>query len=157
MDESGTPAHFQRAAWASRWRPRRLGTHPEPSRSPPASSAPALTGKMSRNQPTGMTILRRIAVGASATPLLPYVGTVARRGVVTDDELRAVIRSELAEHVPPRLLRRGAAARALGVSERTVDTLIRSGELPSVKIGKRRLIPVQALDEYVADLEQGAA
>lgn len=76
---------------------------------------------------------------------------------MTDDELRAVIRSELAEHVPPRLLRRGAAARALGVSERTVDTLIRSGDLRSVKIGKRRLIPVQALDEFVADLERGAA
>lgn len=69
----------------------------------------------------------------------------------------AAVRAELANHVPPRLLTKGTAARALGVSERTIDTLIRSGDLRSVKVGKRRLVPVQALDKYVADLERGAA
>lgn len=75
---------------------------------------------------------------------------------MTEIEVREAVRSELAEHVPPRLLRKGAAALALGVSERTIDTLIRSGELRSVKIGKRRLVPVVAIDEFV-DAMAGAA
>lgn len=41
------------------------------------------------------------------------------------------------------------AARRLGVSPRTVATLLARKELPSRKIGRRRVIPVKALDEFL--------
>lgn len=41
------------------------------------------------------------------------------------------------------------AARRLGVSPRTVATLIARKELPSRKIGRRRVIPVRALQEFL--------
>lgn len=75
---------------------------------------------------------------------------------MTEVDVREAVRSELAEHVPPRLLSKAAAGRALGVSERMVENLIRAGELRSVKLGKRRLVPVVAIDEFV-DAMAGAA
>ncbi|MEM9563084.1 MAG: excisionase family DNA-binding protein [Actinomycetota bacterium] len=44
------------------------------------------------------------------------------------------------------------AAESLGVSRSIVFRLIKDGRLRSVKIHKRRLIPLSALDEFVADL-----
>jgi len=41
------------------------------------------------------------------------------------------------------------AARRLGLSARTVATLVLRHELPSRKVGRRRLIPVAALEEFV--------
>jgi excisionase family DNA binding protein len=41
------------------------------------------------------------------------------------------------------------AARRLGVSGRTLATLIAQNELPSCKIGRRRIIPVAALEAFV--------
>lgn len=41
------------------------------------------------------------------------------------------------------------AARRLGVSPRTVATLIARGELISRKIGRRRVIPVEALEKFL--------
>jgi excisionase family DNA binding protein len=41
------------------------------------------------------------------------------------------------------------AARRLGVSPRTVAALIASKELPSRKIGRRRLIPVRSLEDFL--------
>jgi excisionase family DNA binding protein len=41
------------------------------------------------------------------------------------------------------------AARRLGISARTVATLIATGELASRKIGRRRIIPVQALQSFL--------
>ncbi len=41
------------------------------------------------------------------------------------------------------------AARQLGLSTRTVATLITSGELESRKVGRRRLIPLSALVDFV--------
>jgi excisionase family DNA binding protein len=41
------------------------------------------------------------------------------------------------------------AARRLGISSRTLATLVAQGELPSCKIGRRRLIPVTALEAFV--------
>jgi excisionase family DNA binding protein len=40
------------------------------------------------------------------------------------------------------------AARNLGVSRRTVEKLIANGELPSVTVGRRRLIPTSALRNF---------
>jgi excisionase family DNA binding protein len=41
------------------------------------------------------------------------------------------------------------AARRLGLSTRTVATLVSRNELPSRKIGRRRIIPVIALEAFV--------
>jgi excisionase family DNA binding protein len=41
------------------------------------------------------------------------------------------------------------AARRLGVSERTVATLLARNELPSRRIGRRRVIPIKALEEFL--------
>jgi excisionase family DNA binding protein len=41
------------------------------------------------------------------------------------------------------------AARRLGLSARTVATLVLRRELPSRKVGRRRIIPVAALEAFV--------
>ena len=41
------------------------------------------------------------------------------------------------------------AARCLGVSPRTIATLIARGELVSRKIGRRRVIPIEALEKFL--------
>jgi excisionase family DNA binding protein len=41
------------------------------------------------------------------------------------------------------------AARRLGLSARTVATLVLRRELPSRKVGRRRIIPVEALEAFV--------
>jgi len=41
------------------------------------------------------------------------------------------------------------AARRLGLSARTVATLVLRQELPSRKVGRRRIIPVLALEAFV--------
>ena len=46
------------------------------------------------------------------------------------------------------------AATALRLSRSLVYELIRSGRLHSVEQGRRRLVPVSALEEYVASLER---
>lgn len=46
------------------------------------------------------------------------------------------------------------AALRLGISASKVNQLIATGELRSVKIGRRRLIPDDALADYVADLSE---
>jgi excisionase family DNA binding protein len=42
------------------------------------------------------------------------------------------------------------AARLLGVSPRTIATLVARKELPSRKIGRRRVIPIAALEIFLA-------
>lgn len=76
---------------------------------------------------------------------------------MTEDDLRQAVREELANHVPPRLLSVKAAAKALGLAERAVWELIGAERLRSLKVGRRRLIPVAALDECVAQLEGESA
>ena len=56
----------------------------------------------------------------------------------------------MSENAPPKLaLTVEEAAEALTVSTRTVERLIAKGELPSRKIGARRVIPLAALNEYL--------
>jgi len=43
--------------------------------------------------------------------------------------------------------------RELNAGRSTVFELIRTGELPSIKIGRRRLVTEQALMEYLARLQ----
>lgn len=47
-------------------------------------------------------------------------------------------------------------AEALNIGKSRVYDLLRTGELRSVKLGKRRLIPAKCLDEFIAALEERA-
>jgi excisionase family DNA binding protein len=58
--------------------------------------------------------------------------------------------------VPPVLYRVDEAADALRLSRSVVYELIRSGQLRTVKVGRRRLVPVPALAEYVDSLGPAA-
>ncbi len=49
------------------------------------------------------------------------------------------------------------AAAALRLSRSVLHELIRSGQLPTVKQGRRRLVPVSALAVYVASLESSCS
>jgi excisionase family DNA binding protein len=57
---------------------------------------------------------------------------------------------------PPRCLRVEDAARLLNVGRSTAYDLIRSGRLRSVKIGRRRLVPLDALDDLLSSLKEAA-
>jgi excisionase family DNA binding protein len=59
--------------------------------------------------------------------------------------------------VPPVLYRVEEAAEALRMSRTAIYELIRSGRLRTVKEGRRRLVPVAALTDYVVGHESGAA
>jgi excisionase family DNA binding protein len=54
------------------------------------------------------------------------------------------------EQVPTILVRPEEAARMLRVSRTEMFRLLDSGEIRSLLIGRRRRIPVAALDEFVA-------
>lgn len=54
------------------------------------------------------------------------------------------------EPIPRVTLSVTEAAKSLGLSDRTITSLIAKGEIPVVRIGKRRLIPVDGLREWVA-------
>lgn len=56
-------------------------------------------------------------------------------------------------NVPALMYRVDEAALALRLSRTAIYELIRSGRLRSVRSGRRRLIPVAALGEYLARLE----
>lgn len=60
----------------------------------------------------------------------------------------------MGEHaVMPVLYSVGEAAEALRLSRSVIYELIRSGRLRTVKQGRRRLVPLRALEEYVASLD----
>lgn len=42
------------------------------------------------------------------------------------------------------------AAQALGLGRSTTYELLRSGELPSIRVGRRVLIPLAALEGFIA-------
>jgi excisionase family DNA binding protein len=59
--------------------------------------------------------------------------------------------------VPPVVYRVEEAAEALRLTRSAVYELIRSGQLRSFKVGRRRLVPIEALAEYVAAMSDDAA
>ena len=48
------------------------------------------------------------------------------------------------------------AARRLGVGRSTVYSLISTGRLPSIKIGRRRLVRVEVIHAFLADASGSA-
>lgn len=66
------------------------------------------------------------------------------KGVTVDDRNRAQRR-----HPEQRLVDVEEAARILSLGRTHVFALIAAGTLRSVKSGRRRLVPLTAIDEYV--------
>ena len=59
--------------------------------------------------------------------------------------------------IEPLALRSVDAARASGVSLRTFQSLLAAGTIPSLKVGRIRLVPVAALRAWLtAQTEKGA-
>jgi excisionase family DNA binding protein len=52
----------------------------------------------------------------------------------------------------PRLLAIKQALYELGISRTAIYELIKAGKLKTVKIGRRRLVPLEAIEELVAEL-----
>lgn len=63
--------------------------------------------------------------------------------------LREEVRSLRGQRDPDRLVDKTEAAELLGVSERTVDTLIAAEEIGSIKVRRCRRIPRRALNAYI--------
>lgn len=57
--------------------------------------------------------------------------------------------STMTDSKKPMLLSIHDTANELGVSDRHVEELVRRGDLPSVKLGRRRMIPRVALERIV--------
>jgi len=49
------------------------------------------------------------------------------------------------------------AANRIGISSRTLHRLVRTGELRSIKLGRRRLVRVETLRDYLDALESSPA
>ena len=63
----------------------------------------------------------------------------------------------MAEAIVKLLLSVPETASALGIGTTTVKKLIRDGQLGSVKIGDRRLVPAEAAQAFAASLIETAA
>lgn len=57
---------------------------------------------------------------------------------------------------PPQLYRREQVAEKLGISLRGADELILSKQIPSIKIGSRRLVSETALASFIEKAERAA-
>lgn len=57
---------------------------------------------------------------------------------------------------PPRCLRVEEVAGLLNIGRSTAYDLIRSGRLRSVKIGRRRLVPRDAVEDLLMSLQEAA-
>lgn len=64
---------------------------------------------------------------------------------------------EPAASIPQRLHPVTGAAKVLGLARSTAYEEIRLGRLRSVKVGRRRLIPSEYIDEYVELLKRESA
>jgi excisionase family DNA binding protein len=59
--------------------------------------------------------------------------------------------------VAKKSVRPAEAAELLGVCRDTVYVLLRTGRLRSIKVGRARLIPLSAIDEFLSANEEYAA
>ena len=65
------------------------------------------------------------------------------------EALQQEVRALRASEDPERLLTKEEVADLLGVCERTVDKLVASGRIASLKIGRARRIPRKAVLSYI--------
>lgn len=55
------------------------------------------------------------------------------------------------ETIPRMTISVAETAKTLGVSTKTVGDMLRNGELPAVRVGKRYLVPVRELQAWVSE------
>jgi excisionase family DNA binding protein len=82
-------------------------------------------------------------------------GTISSRCVVFQNNGGLTVTEALAEAVA-RLHNIERAQERLGVGRSKIFELIASGELRSVRVGRRRLVPEQAIRDFVAQLDKQA-
>lgn len=88
------------------------------------------------------------ATPVTATPLPGHGVTTDEKIFLTGSACRCVpTPTERARLVTP-----GRAGELLAVSKRTIYSLIASGELNSVTVGRARRIPMDAIDQFVEEL-----
>jgi len=63
--------------------------------------------------------------------------------------------TQITEHRRRRLLDMGEFAYTLNVGRSTAFAIVLSGQVRSVKIGNKRLVPADAVDEFIQALEAG--
>ena len=86
-------------------------------------------------------------------------GTLANGTARKSLQLTATkVTKPMAEELPPPLLKPADVARVLNVTVTQVYTLMRSGDLPALKIGRKGVWRVSrdTLDEYLSQLEADA-
>ena len=76
---------------------------------------------------------------------------------VPENDLAALLAAAQATDTTLVALTVEEAARRLGVGRTTMYALIASGEVSSVRIGRLRRIPAEALSAYIATRSQAAA
>lgn len=72
-----------------------------------------------------------------------------QEAVVTANEQLATAKDRI-RRTQPLVVRAAEAAKMLSLSHSALYGLLMSGEVKSFKVGSRRLIPVRALEEFVA-------
>jgi excisionase family DNA binding protein len=97
-----------------------------------------------------LAVSRRLNRWRRCGSLIDSVG--GGRDLTTAERKMIMPRLTVTSEVVPVLYRVDEAAAALRLSRSSVYELIRSGQLRTVKQGRRRLVPVTALAEYVASL-----
>lgn len=68
-----------------------------------------------------------------------------------------IFKSPDIEVIPKIALSVQETALAIGVSDRTVHSLIKSGELPTMRIGTRQLVPTDVLREWCRERTRASA
>ena len=92
------------------------------------------------------------ALAAWTLRLAQASGAATSRPQTTELDCRFTTSDPSGMSEPTLLLRPEDAAVALGVSRRTVERLISSGELPTVQLGRSVRVPRDRLRQYVASL-----
>jgi excisionase family DNA binding protein len=104
-------------------------------------------------QDTGEGAHGRLETAAGSTPVTRPAGTMPGVPTRTDTHPEAALVAERSRFLQP-----GEVAEVLSVTVSQVYTLMRSGQLPAVKIGKRGVwrVSTEALEAYIAELEREA-
>jgi excisionase family DNA binding protein len=72
------------------------------------------------------------------------------------EALREELRSETRPPAPDRLLDVDEASSALGIGRSKAYDLIAAGELHSVKVGRRRLVPAASIATYIRAAQESS-
>ena len=119
---------------------------------PDRRQRPLLQGRMSKMSTANQQDTIRSGVPFDVQLASPLTLSGEARDLTTAGRKMIMPRMTVNSQVEPVLYRVDEAAAALRLSRSSVYELVRSGHLRTVKHGRRRLVPVAALAEYVASL-----